>query len=392
MLTHEPAFDVVVLGGGPAGCATALALHQIALTKAAHWRVCIVDPGRSSHAQFGGTRVAGTRVGETLLPDTRPLMDQLGLWSSFLLEGHEVGLGSCSAWGAATLGYNDFLLNPQARGWHLDRQRFDAFMLRHASACTQHITGKLSAGTVRGADGFDLDLVDAEGNKRRLSARYVVDATGAKAAFARCLGVQSKFLDRVSFVYGFFDTSNAKSALRLTMLEAVEQGWWYAAQLPNQRLAVAFATDADLLRAGGLAQARCWLDAAMRSTHIAERLAGCEFLADSLCIRPAASCLLDVISGARWLAVGDAAAVYDPLAAQGIHKAISEGLSAAYSIADALELDAEIAASYSIAAVRAFEEYRVNRNHFYGLEQRWKDAPFWRRRHERRDFQLPIRG
>ena len=57
-----------------------------------------------------------SRIGETVPPDTRLLLDQLGILADFLAEKHEPGLGSCSSWGADELGYNDFLFNPQGNG------------------------------------------------------------------------------------------------------------------------------------------------------------------------------------------------------------------------------------------------------------------------------------
>jgi flavin-dependent dehydrogenase len=366
--------DVAVIGGGPAGCATALAL-----ARRLKGRICIIEPGRGSER----------RVGETLLPDTRLLLDELGLWEDFLSQGHEVCLGSCSAWGDPALGYNDFVLNPHARGWHLDRQRFDDFLLRRAGAGadTQLINARLTDCADRGPDGFKLELIAGDGSMSWLSPRYVVDASGYRAAFARRVGAQPAFLDRLIFVYGFFDNCQAASSSRLTLLEAAESGWWYAAQLPDRQLAVAFATDPDLLRSAGLSREDRWLAHAFQTQHVATRLDGCNFRRGSLCIRPAASCLLDSVSGGRWLAAGDAAAVYDPLAAQGIHKALSEGIFAANVITRALTRNADVSSEYAAATAERFEEYRINRNYFYAREMRWKHSPFWQRRHQRSDLQ-----
>jgi len=66
-------FDVVVLGGGPAGCATALFLARAGIS-----RVLLVESTR--HRDF--------RVGESVPPDIRILLDELGLWDEFLTENH----------------------------------------------------------------------------------------------------------------------------------------------------------------------------------------------------------------------------------------------------------------------------------------------------------------
>ena len=82
-------------------------------------------------------------------------------------------------------------------------------------------------------------------------------------------------------------------------------------------------------------------------------------------------------------AVGDAAACYDPLAGQGITKALHDGVEAAAAIADALASGSELGDAYSSAVGARFEEYVSNRNHFYALEERWPGSEFWRRRQRR---------
>src|SRR3954452_14772109 len=105
-------FDVVIVGGGPAGCATALALAE-----RRSLRVLLVEAGRYQTA----------RVGESIPPDTSAVLQALGIWHDFVREGHAPCLGSCSSWGDVALVYNYFLFNPLGYGLHLERQRFDAF-------------------------------------------------------------------------------------------------------------------------------------------------------------------------------------------------------------------------------------------------------------------------
>ncbi len=304
-------------------------------------------------------------VGESIPPDTRSLLAQLGIWDEFLGEQHERCLGSCSAWGSDVLGHNDFLLNPQGPGWHLDRRRFDAFLRRCAHA----------AG-VR----FNDPSVSAE------NAAFVVDATGRSSAYARRCGARQLPLDKLTFVYGFFDTTHASTRSKLTLLEAARDGWWYAAALPGERLAVAFAGDAEHVRTAELTRDGTWLREALSTRHLAARLEGCRFLAASLVSRVAASFVLDQVAGPRWLAIGDAAMCFDPLAAQGIYKALADGIEAAACIASALETSRDLDPHFEISAKSRFNEYLANRNYFYGLERRWPGSQFWQRRQARREL------
>jgi 2-polyprenyl-6-methoxyphenol hydroxylase-like FAD-dependent oxidoreductase len=366
-----------VLGAGPAGTACALAL-----ARAGVGRVVLVDAGGP-----------GVAIGETIPPDTRLLLDRLGLWTAFLAEGHEPCLGSCSAWGNADLGFNDFILTPHGAGWHLDRARFDDFLRRRAGeASVIRLEGARLAGTrPNGGGGDDLRLATLAGEVG-LRAAFVVDATGRASAFARRVGARQTPLDRLTFVYGFFDATGGQSSSRLTLIEATEEGWWYAARLPGERLAVAIAADAERVRADRLAHEGRWLRAGLATRQLAPRLDGCRFLSGSLTARVAAGFRLDRAAGARWLAIGDAASVFDPLAAQGIHKALADGLEGAALIAEALARNGELGPEHGRTLDARFDEYLVARNHFYGLERRWPASEFWRRRQARGRSRPPPDG
>jgi len=368
-------WDVAIVGGGPAASAAALAL-----LRAPGLRVCIVEPGQ---------RPLGA-IGESIPPDIRLDLERLGAWDGFMADAHQPCLGSCSAWGSDRLGYNDFVLNPYGPGWHLDRSRFNRTLLEQAaSSGAALIRGSRLAGrpqTVAG--GYALSLVgrgDAVG--RTLTARFVIDATGRSAAFARATGATRTTRDRLTVVCGFFDGAAVAAASRLTLLEAERDGWWYAAALPGERLIVAFATDADTVRQAGLTRPGAWLARCRRTRHVAARLDGGRLLPGRLTVRTASSSILRPAAGWHWFAVGDAAATHDPISSAGIQKALADGARAAVAVmataSGGTDGDgASAAARYMADTEAAFAEYEGNRDYFYRLETRWPDSLFWRRRYE----------
>lgn len=366
-------YQVAVLGGGPAGCSTALALRRRGVLD-----VLLVEAGNYD----------AVRIGESIPPESRLLMEALGIWQDFLAEGHEPCLGSCSVWGDDAPGYNDFLFNPHGNGWHLDRRRFDAFLARKAVEGGVELWSQTRYDGVEplGDDGFALQLT-ADGEPRTVTARFVVDGTGSRSLLARPLNAVRRVHDRLSYVATFLEAPASAVLSRLTLLEAVDIGWWYAALLPDRRVAVAVASDPEIVRNAELHRKDVWLARLAETRLISRELAGCQpgcqpESADMV-LRTAWSSLLDPVCGRGWLAVGDAASSYDPISSQGIHKAMLDGLQAAEAIAAWLAGEPRALDEYRAAIAGRFDDYLGMRNYFYERERRWPSAPFWMRRRAR---------
>lgn len=361
------AYDVVILGGGVAGCATALALAR--------------RHGISNVLVVESRRYQGPRIGESIPPDSRALLEALGVWADFLGEGHEPCLGSCSSWGSDPLGYNDFLFNPHGSGWHLDRHRFDAFMARQAAASgARFFDGSYLRVAERAENsGFRLDLAGNDGRPQTVSARLVVDATGKACRFARQQGAKRQWVDQLLFVVAFCRLPAALEFPQMTLLEAVEYGWWYGARLPDRRLVLSIAADPAIVRRRGLRDPGVWLEHLAATRHLSAAAGSVEIDGHGLLTTVAPSFLLDKPSGAGWLAVGDAASGYDPISSQGIYKALSNALIAADTLSACLQGRGRLS-EYDAVIAAGFQDYLQNRNYFYQMETRWPDAPFWRTR------------
>jgi flavin-dependent dehydrogenase len=361
-------FDVVILGGGVAGCATALALRGRVD------RVIVIE----------ATSYGSPRVGESVPPDTRALLSELGIWDAFTRQGHSACLGSRSVWGSAAVGYNDFLRHPLGHGWHLERQRFDRFMADQVQASGIELqTGVryTHAQPARGG-GFVLELIGAP-ERARLHARFVVDATGRQARFAQGRGARRLLHDQLICSAGYFDLPREHDFDDFTWLEAVEYGWWYAARLPGGRVTAVVATDPRLLRARGLNQRDAWLSSLRGTQLLGPAFAPLQPSAESPTLWVAASSVLAPPADVGWLAVGDAAAAYDPISSLGVYKALADGLRAAQVIAPALDNPRTPLAPYIQSVATGFSRYLLQRNQSYLDETRWPLAPFWQTRHER---------
>ncbi len=362
-----PEWDVVVVGGGPAGCATARALRR----GNAELRVLVVDARR--HDAF--------RMGETLAPNARAPLAALGLLDSFTAEGHLPCHGSASSWGDSRLGYSDSIFNPYGHGWHLDRRGFDCFLAAGALGSGAILCARTRLAAARPeAAGFRLDLASDQGRNRTIGARRVVDATGGRAAFCRMVGARRRRTGTLHCRAALFALSSPHGVSASTWLEAAEYGWWYAARLPEQQLLVCLATDPDIARRLALGRPEAWRALMGETRHIAPLSRAGEFVPESFAAYAADTGHLDPSAGAGWIAVGDAAMSCDPLLSQGLHNALVSGLDAARRILQSLERDDADLASASSVIRSAFARREAQTRAFYIAESRWPAAPFWRRR------------
>jgi flavin-dependent dehydrogenase len=95
---------------------------------------------------------------------------------------------------------------------------------------------------------------------------------------------------------------------------------------------------------------------------------------------PIYSSLLEQTHGEHWLAVGDAAATYDPIASQGLYKALSDGVSAGRVLAAVLQGQKQELEQYDAGIKERYARYFEQRCSWYGQERRWTGADFWRNR------------
>jgi flavin-dependent dehydrogenase len=381
-------WDVVIVGSGPAGSATAITLARCGQ------RVLLVEK-RSSRSFKLGESLPPTSIGlvEHFVRDaTGPQRQLCGLFST---------AGNVSLWASEHPSIADFFFTATGHGLCVDRLAFDAALRANAVAAGATLLEGVSFHScTRIADGsFNWQLTFiSDGGMRQDRARYLVDCTGRLARVARMLGVPTVPSDDRLFAYAQWFSCADEDDDRYTRLEAAPRGWWYSNRLPGtgghetKRLVV-FHSDRDLC-AARLAGARQGFDQLLDdSVHIAPLLKAKGYRPCGT-IRGAAanSQRLREFCGDAWLAVGDAAQAYDPLSSQGIDKALRTASHAGhmihYALTDHPQGSADLGSGN--AYIRQYDEqqrqlwqtYLSQRDFYYGMQRRWSDSPFWQRRQQ----------
>lgn len=358
-------FDVVIIGAGPAGAATALALRK----NHPYLSVLILEA-----SDFQNPRPA-----ETLTVDAIPLMQQLEVFDFFLEQNHRTVSKHASAWGSSTATTKLFDGREADNGWFIDRSRFDSMLAGYAAASgVSFIRATLTKVQVASNGSWQLTAQSASVS-HVLSASFVADASGRSARFACEIGVSQVAQDTMVGVVRVIELDRDEQAGPGCLIEAFEHGWWYSAPISARRIAIAVMTDADISKRLQLTQLQDWNAQLSKAPQTRKRI---ESLANhgDLCVRAAHTRNLCSYAGSNWLAVGDAAASIDPLASQGILRALRFGLHAGNAIGEQFKSRLPNLKSYEQLVRAEFENNLALRMEDYRAERRWSDAPFWMRR------------
>lgn len=359
---------VVIVGGGPAGAVAATVLAHLG------HRATVLE------ARDG----PAAKVGEVLPPSVNPLLARLGLLDRLERDGHLRSYGNRAVWGSPAPVDHDFLRGVDGPGWHIDRRKFEASLAERAQEVgVDWRHGCRLERCTRWGEGWILD-VRAPSGPDRVEADLVVDATGRPARLATALGARRTRDDRLVAAAVLMDRApgGGRCPDSFTLVEAMPSGWWYSAPLPDGQLSVMFLTDADRIGPVGASGTAGWMALLHRTEQTARRVCDGAFHGTSRPrIVPANSATLDPPAGRGWLAVGDAAASFDPLSSFGIGAAMGTSYHAAHAIAEALEGRIDALDNYALLVKRLYRHYLDQLRRHYRDERRWPDAEFWRRRH-----------
>ncbi|MDJ0797252.1 MAG: NAD(P)/FAD-dependent oxidoreductase [Calothrix sp. MO_167.B12] len=357
-------YDVVILGGGPGGTSAAITLAQAGVSVA----VC-----ERSHYQEN-------RVGEMLSPWICPLLTELGQWERFVQAGHLSSPGMICCWGSSQPYENEFIFNPYGSGWHIDRCNFDRSLALAATEVGAIVLLNTLVVEVDYHEGGWNISIRQDGELTNLRADILIDASGRSQLKKGILATDRIYLDNLVGVAQFFHhTPNSAIDDPRTLVEATEAGWWYSAQLPRGRAIAVLMTDRDLLPRQRRDLSTYWNKSLLTTPYTRERV-NTWHPVDKLHIYDAYTSRQDSFCGQQWLAVGDAAATYDPLSAQGILKAISNGINAARAITESGVSHVCSFSDYHVSLTTSFAEYTQERQLYYAQETRWENTSFWQRR------------
>jgi flavin-dependent dehydrogenase len=353
-------YDVAVVGGGPAGSVAALQLARAGAT------VLLLER-RTRYER---------RLGETLPPTATRVLEELNVWDDFLTAGPVPTYANASAWGSGDLRFDDFIFGTQGPGWHIDRGRFEAILCASAQrAGATVLRGSPIKSLHMNACGCQLHFM-RDCSLQAATADFLIDASG-RGRYGWQLHSERRQVDHMIGVALTVSVPAVPGVSSYTLVESIDDGWFYSAQVSATEIVACYMTDPDLYsRARG--SGNCFQSRLARAPHTRKRLEGATEVSRLLCA-DAGSSLRTTAAGDKWMAIGDAALSCDPLSASGLITAINSGVHAANIV---MKSDMPAPHSWSGYLNSMFTSYLSQRMQYYQMEERWPTSAFWLRRQQ----------
>lgn len=352
-------FDIVVIGGGPAGATLAGLLAQ------KNRSVLVLERERFPRYH----------IGESLIPGFMRAMEELGLSERLEARGFEKKGGGTLRWGANKIPWA-FRFNegsPYKYSYHVRRADLDSMILDRARELGAKVLEEATVKDVIEEDGRVAGVTyvvrGSEVPLHEARASMVIDASGQ----ARVLGRKFTTVNwheelRNVAVWTYFDNCDRLPGEEYSniLIEGLSDGWFWGIPIGKSTMSVGFVTTSETAAASGSLED---LFSARRegSTQLRELLRDARQAGGFRTARDW-SYTCDRFCGPGWALVGDAAAFVDPLLSTGVALA-TLAASALSGVVDAIldnpGIEDEAMERYAAAYLQFFDEIRVFVEKFY---------------------------
>ena len=319
-------YDVIVIGGGPAGCTTATVLAQ-------HGRKVLLlekEPFPRYH------------VGESLMPFCYFTLERLGMIEAMedkqFTHKHSVGFVTPDGRASRPFFFFQHYDHPSAQTWQVERQEFDQMLFENARKHGVDVRDGVKVKNVLRDDNGTVVGVATE--DAHYHAKVTVDATGRDALLQTKNGWRRRDpeLNKIA-VWTYFKGAKRDPGLEAgstTVAYLPEKGWFWYIPLKNDLVSVGAVAERDYLFREGNDPAEIIGRETQANTWIADHLEGAE-QTGRYWTTGEYSYRSEFCAENGAVLVGDAFAFLDPVFSSGVFLALKSGEMAADTIHRALE-------------------------------------------------------
>jgi flavin-dependent dehydrogenase len=304
--------DVIVVGGGPAGCAAATFLVQRG------WSVTLLE--KDHHPRF--------HIGESLLPMNLPILERLGVLEAIRSIGTYKSGADFSAIGASeyTVFRFDRALDPSwPHAYQVKRDDFDAILFDNAARSgVAAFQGCKVEKVDLGRDSVAVGGSTGAGTSFRCRARYLVDATGRDTLLGNRLGLKRRSRRHQSAaLFAHFSGVARRPGAEAGNISIYnfEHGWVWVIPLRDGITSIGAVCWPDYLKRRRGDNREFLLETLRSIAPLRARMADAQIVGN-LHATGNYSYSCNRMTGRRWIMVGDAYAFVDPIFSTGVYLAM----------------------------------------------------------------------
>ncbi len=315
--------DIIVVGGGPAGCTAATLLARRG------WSVTLLE--KSCHPRF--------HIGESLLPMNLPILERLGVLDAVAAIGVRKGGADFPA--PMTEGYNTFrfdraLDSTWAHAYQVRRDEFDTLLFQNAIANGVGAwQGRRVTTFATGRDEVTVEGIAESGQPFRCKARYLVDATGRDTLVGSQLRLKRKNPRHQSAaIFAHFrgvERRPGSDAGNISIYR-YDQGWVWLIPLRDDITSIGAVCWPDYLKGRRTGNREFLLQTLRSIPNLWQRMEHAE-IAGNLHATGNYSYTCTQITGRRWIMAGDSYGFVDPIFSSGVYLAM-HGAEAVTDVVD----------------------------------------------------------
>ena len=322
------ACEVLVMGGGPAGSTAATLLARMGR------KVIVLEKAR--HPRF--------HIGESLLPMNLPLFERLGVLEKVAAMG--VFKPGADFEADNERGYNTFAFkraigNSPPHAYQVWRQDFDKMLFDHAHTTGADAREGHEVVAVEQVDSrrSDIEVRTDDGRSYRITAQYVVDATGRDTFLSSKKRLRRKNGEHQSAaIFGHFRGAECRPGEDAGNISIYrfEHGWMWMIPLPDGVMSIGAVCRPAYLKQRKGKTVDFFLETLQQNDDLGRRIEHAKLIGEEVRVTGNYSYDSAQMGAPGWVMIGDAFAFLDPVFSSGVYLAMSGAEQAATVVDTAL--------------------------------------------------------